>query len=247
MRTRAFEARGDAAQHGVRVAWAARAGRDYTNPILMRRFWRPLLSIFRILTGREPPVDFEVRAPAGLPVETGNLDHANGAVRLRRRRHGLAADQARLVPCLIFWDRLLEHAQVLRDDGIELGLERAQQVGVGVRQIEVDAGRAVGGHLHAGHESAAEALEHERVDDVEVGMQLLHEMAELRVDPAQHPALDLDGLGEGEPGAAAALLEARDRHNAAGPFDAAAIGQLPAAAGIERRAAQQHRAGAGFH
>src|SRR6266850_6983545 len=124
----------------------------------------------------------EMRAAAGLPVESDDLDDAHAAVGRGRRRHRAATDQPGLGREGVGGDPGDAQRQVLADDVVELRLQRAQPVVVHVGKIEVRARRTVVVQLGAGDERALEHLEDERVEHVGVGVQLGLERAERRID-----------------------------------------------------------------
>lgn len=181
-----------------------------------------------------------MRAAARLAVEPVDLDDPHEPVGRRRRRDRARAQQP---ACLLrVGERHVAraHRQIAAHDIVHFGLQRAQAIVIGVGQIEIDARGAIGVHLHARHERAVEIAIDERVEHVQIGMQLAHRAAERGVDARLHVADDLDAVREFDPEAAAVLAETGDGLDAAFPSNRAQIGQLAAAARIERMPRQAH-------
>jgi len=104
-----------------------------------------------------------------------------------------------------------------------------------------DAGRAVGVHLHAGDQRRVEVPEDERVQHMQVGVKLPHELPERRIDLGLDLARDLDAVGKLEPERATFFAEAGDGHLAAAPPDKAQVWQLPTATGGRTDVAKEER------
>src|SRR5258708_18420155 len=80
-----------------------------------------------------------------------------------------------------------------------------------------------------------------------VGMPFTHHLAEGRIARRLHRRARLSRTGEQMPEPAPGRFEPDDRDLAAGPAQDSTVGELPAAAGIERRLRQQDAAGPGVN
>lgn len=119
-----------------------------------------------------------------------------------------------------------------------IGPARAQLVVVGAGHVEIHARGAVVSHLHAGDQRAVELLEHKSIEHVCGGVHLAHRAAEIGIDLGLHNARQRDRIGQRDPQGAVDQLEAGDLVFALVAADQAAIGELPATAGIERQLRQ---------
>jgi hypothetical protein len=77
-------------------------------------------------------------------------------------------------------------------------------------------------------------------------VELAHDPPEAGVDHAPDAAVDLDGVREDVPELIVPFLDARDQHLAAGPSQETAVGELPAAPGIEGGPVEDDRARRGL-
>ena len=126
----------------------------------------------------------------------------------------------------------LPNRQVLADRVVDRRLERPHAVVVGPGEVEVDSRGAVVPDLGARDERPVEGLEGERVDDVQVGVELAHLAPERRVHHAQHRSLHHHrGALQHVPDGDTLRLDPRDAHRPAAPAKDAAVGRLPAPPG----------------
>ncbi len=112
-------------------------------------------------------------------------------------------------------------------------------------QVEIHACRTVLGHLHAGDQSAVEALEDQGVQDVRAGMELAHGSAKVGIDDRLDASRKFSLGVEQMPELARTDLEANHPGLAAVPAQDAAVGELPSSAWVERRFGERDLAGPG--
>jgi GNAT superfamily N-acetyltransferase len=160
------------------------------------------------------------------------------AVGGRRRGNAARPDQAGLVDGVIHRHVAVADGEILADRVVDGAVERAKPLVIGIRQVEIHARGAVGIHLHAGNERSVELLVDEGIEQVGVGMQLAHHLAEVGIDHGFDAARQLAIVGQQNPHASAIRLETGDRHILALPADQAAVGELASAARKERRLGQ---------
>jgi hypothetical protein len=194
-------------------------------------------------TGGDWPVEARCVPPRAWRSSHRDLDHADRAVGLRRRSDRPAAEEPALGDGRLGRDVRLADHEVLADGVVDGRLERPHAVVVGAREIEVDAGRAVVADLSPRDEGPVEGLEGQRVDEVEVRVELAHLPPERRVHHALDRSLDQDGLREHVPENILLGLEALDPDLPPVPAEDAPIGGLPAATRVEGRAAERDRPG----
>ena len=100
--------------------------------------------------------------------------------------------------------------------------------------------RAVLVHLDAGDKRAIEGMVDERVDDMQAGMKLAHELPEGGIDRGfDRAGGQFDAARQEVPDFAVLHVEADDRALATRPAQETAIGQLPSASRVERACAQE--------
>jgi hypothetical protein len=183
-------------------------------------------------------------AAARLAVEPRDLDHPDRPIGLGRGSDRATAQKPALRLREVGGHVHLPDRQVLADGVVDRWLERSHAVVVGPRQVEVDSRGAVLPDLGARDERPVEGLEGERVDDVQVGVELAHLPPERRLHRAQHRSFHhRRGVRQNVPDGDAFHRDPRDAHRAAAPAKDAAVGRLPATARVERRAAQPDHAG----
>src|SRR5438034_8966495 len=200
------------------------------RPIFTRRLWRPLLSILRMRTARERPVDARCVPPQACrssptisTTRTLPSDAGGGATERQRIRPGS-------LPSASAATQETRSGRSWRMTSLSCG-SRARSLSLST------SGRS---------KCAPEDLEDERVEHVGVGVQLGLERAERRIDRQLRHAGRLDGLGKQMPHAPILRdLEAGDPRLARGPGEATAIGKLAATAGMKRALLEHDGAGPG--
>ena len=157
---------------------------------------------------------------------------------------GGATERDRISPFVkarCFADECLTNREILTDRVVDGGLQRTQALVVGLRQIEVDTRRTVVVHLNTGHKRAVEALIDQRVDDVQIGVQLAHELAKYRIHRRLDTAREFHGIGQRCQNSA--VLYSKPGHGdfATVRADHAVVGELAASTGVKRRCREQDR------